>query len=77
MGIAMSDECQKEKHKGRCCCNCIYHIEDLHHCTTVKRQAGEKCVCSKHKGWICMSEDGKAHSGWTEHGMCEIHIKKE
>lgn len=68
----MDTECQKEKHKDKCCCNCVYHIEDFHHCTTVNRATGE-CVCKKHKGWICMPDNKIAYSGWTEHGMCEMH----
>lgn len=60
---------------GSCCCNCRWHIEDFHHCTTVEDRGG-KCVCSEPKGWICMSPEGHAHSGWTEHGMCEMHEPK-
>lgn len=57
---------------GNCCCNCKYHIKDFHHCTTVKERT--ECVCSNHKGWICMPpETEKAFSGWAEHGMCEMH----
>jgi len=73
----MSIDCQKEKHQGRCCCNCAWHIEDFHHCTTALELRKEKhgCVCSEHKGWICMTSEfeGVAHSGWTEHSLCECH----
>ena len=71
--------CQKEKWKGRCCCNCRWHIEDLHHCTTAWKMRKEKggCVCSEHKGWICMPPELEgAHSGWGEHGLCEMHETK-
>jgi hypothetical protein len=30
----MSEECQKGKLNGRCCCSCSWHIADFHHCTT-------------------------------------------
>jgi len=61
---------------GRCCCNCRWHIEDFYHCTTYKGPASQ-CMCSTHKGWICMPPDfGGAHSDWTEHGMCEMHEPK-
>jgi len=61
-------------HRGSCCCNCRWHVEDFHHCTTVPDRKG--CVCSEHKGWICMAEGDRAHSGWSEHGMCEMHEAK-
>ena len=72
--------CDKGWHNGDCCCNCANHIEDFYHCTTVERKEGEGCVCSKHKGWICLvSFDGEktiAHSNWAEHGFCELHVRK-
>ena len=75
-----SNFCDKGWHNGDCCCNCANHIEDFYHCTTVERKEGEGCVCSKHKGWICLvSFDGEktiAHSNWAEHGFCELHVKK-
>ena len=70
---------------GACCCNCRYHKEDFHHCTTMDRVAHAVendvpapvgCVCSLHKGWLCtgmVGEGGGIHSGWSDHGMCEIH----
>lgn len=73
----MSTECQKENNHGRCCCNCAWHVEDLHHCTTAWELRKEKhgCVCSEHKGWICKSPEfiEGAHSGWPEHSLCELH----
>ena len=78
----MSNVCQilhQKGHKGRCCCNCRYHLEDMWHCTTTPKpkrveehKIGE-CVCGKHKGWICAPEIGERYSGWTEHGICELH----
>jgi hypothetical protein len=61
----------------RCCCNCIFRIQDFHHCTTFPgRQPGE-CHCDKPKGWICtgeLSQGGtRVYSGWSEHGECEMH----
>ena len=59
-----------------CCCGCRWHIEDFHHCTTVAER--DECVCSQHKGWICMPpESERAHSGWSEHGMCEMWTAKQ
>lgn len=68
-------KCQKAEHHGCCCCNCKNHIQDFHHCTTVVSRPLQKCVCSQPKGWICMPPefDGAAYSGWTEHGICEMH----
>jgi hypothetical protein len=69
---------------NRCCCNCKHHLEDFHHCTTViGRNPGERCYCGDSKGWICLGEiacdplNGRAHSGWSEHGECELHEYKE
>ena len=64
---------------GRCCCNCKWHIEDFHHCTTKKRTRTESntegCCCDQHKGWICMMpESERVYSGWSEHGLCEMHV---
>lgn len=73
------DNCQKELWNGCCCCNCANHLEDFYHCTTEPKPEGVKgCVCSTHKGWICRcqfedSEEVRYHSGWSEHGMCEMH----
>jgi hypothetical protein len=62
---------------GICCCNCRYHIRDFHHCTTTGQVDG-KCVCGAPRGWICMPpESGVAYSGWGEHGLCEMHSKRE
>lgn len=59
-----------------CCCGCRWHIADYHHCTTVENRTG--CVCSQQKGWICMDpESERAHSGWSEHGMCEMWMPKK
>ena len=68
--------CCKEKFDGCCCCNCIFHIEDFNHCVTAitLRDEMNKCVCDSHKGWICMPPGFRgAHSGWSEHGICEMH----
>lgn len=72
----LATECMKERWRGRCCCNCRWHIEDFHHCTTAWELRSEKggCVCDEHKGWICMAPEMEhAYSGWTEHGLCEMH----
>ena len=62
-----------------CCCNCRYLLTDYHHCTTTG-QVNNKCVCGIPRGFICtagLSEEGRVHSGWGEHGICEMHEPKE
>lgn len=72
-----------------CCCTCRYLLRDYHHCTTPEGSAlrdsdpANKCVCSVPRGWICAGfilsgEDPTAgvHSGWGEHGLCEMHRAK-
>jgi hypothetical protein len=73
-----SKSCNLENGKGQCCCNCRYHIEDFHHCRTYKDKGPiTQCVCSMHKGWICMPpESSGASSDWAEHGRCEMHAPK-
>ena len=73
--------CMKEQYYGECCCNCVYHLADYHHCTTPwELRTGpdgedKGCVCGIQKGWVCAPEGlgGRVHSGWTEHGICEMH----
>lgn len=74
----MSEKCWAPEHHGRCCCNCKWHIKDYHHCTTLGQKDG-KCVCNDQKGWICLSpiSEDCAYSGWSEHGMCEMHEYKK
>jgi hypothetical protein len=84
----MSEDCDKSiLGNGNCCRNCKSHIEDFYHCATkmdVQMYFGKEkfdhCICSKHKGWICYTSiDGEpptAHSGWSLHGGCEMHIRK-
>ena len=73
--------CQKPAWKGQCCCVCAHHIPDHYHCTTEPKPYvpdDVKCVCSIQKGWICMPPGfGRAHSHWTEHGMCEMWEAKK
>ena len=72
-------KCDKGWHTGECCCNCANHYEDTHHCTTKKHNLDEGCVCGQHKGWICLIKiDGetRAHSGWSQHGFCELHTSE-
>ena len=70
-----AEACQRPQWGDRCCCNCAHHIRDYHHCTTTGRTADGGCSCSVPRGWICMPPefDGAAYSGWSEHGMCEMH----
>lgn len=61
---------------GACCCNCKHRVEDFWHCTTHPVRESRECRCSEPKGWICLGEwiqGGNAHSGWSEHGLCEMH----
>lgn len=75
----MKTDCVKNEFKGECCCSCRYHLEDFHHCTTMlDRPTPGFCVCNQHKGWICSVEanyNGHYHSGWSEHGLCEMWTK--
>lgn len=73
-----SSNCDKGWNDGSCCCNCKNHYEDFYHCTTLPKPNNSKdCICSTHKGWICIisfeGEKPKAHSNWSEHGFCEMH----
>ena len=73
----MSSQCQIPQF-GACCCTCKHHVEDFHACSVdIERCKKEGCICSKHKGWICLGmnygKEPRAHSGWGEHGMCELH----
>jgi hypothetical protein len=75
-----SSDCDKG-HRGDCCCNCKNHLKDFYHCTTSPKPENKKgCVCSVQKGWICLisfeGETPMAHSGWGEHGMCEMHSRR-
>lgn len=80
------DACQLNGEFKSCCCTCRFHIRDYHHCTTpegskLRKETGNKCVCSVTRGWICAgfllsgddSPECGVHSGWGEHGMCEMH----
>jgi hypothetical protein len=77
--LVSSSNCDKGWHDGSCCCNCKNHYEDFNHCTTGGKN-GNGGVCSEHKGWIrlisCEGETPRAHSGWSEHGMCEMHVRR-
>ncbi len=81
------NKCQiKEPPFYQCCCNCKSHVEDFCHCTIDRGLRKKKvgCICSIHKGWICVGfvymDDGHgpAHSGWPEHSCgCELYDAKE
>lgn len=67
-----------------CCCTCKHRATDYEHCTTTKldRVIGSDCFCSIPKGFVCTVGfhidpiNGKVHSGWSEHGLCELHEEK-
>ena len=74
-------DCCKYQFKDKCCCNCQHHLQDFYHCTTdwQRHISEQRCICNEPKGWICASEaveNGHYHSGWTEHGMCEMWTKR-
>ncbi len=61
------------KHETDCCCNCKYLVPDYSHpCTDGKR-------VTEQRGWICIGllDEGMAHSDWLEHGLCELHDRRE
>lgn len=77
-------ECQLNGRFKQCCCNCSYHWQDNHHCTTappeIRRDAD--CVCSVRKGWACVvfkvTKGGPIYSGWPEHSIgCEMYTPKQ
>lgn len=71
----------------QCCCRCKWHHEDFYHCTTAmdlrkeieKFVGGSRCICSMHKGWICMAPGmGRFYSDWPEHSIgCEMYEEKK
>lgn len=86
-----SSDCTLHNPEWRaCCCNCRYHLRDYHHCTTPEgsllrsEKYDNKCVCSVPRGWVCAAfwfaekpGDGRVHSGWGEHGLCEMHVPND
>lgn len=61
--------CQIHKY-GSCCCNCKFHLADHSHPGT----DGGRVI--NQRGWICSPPESEmAFSGWTDHGMCEMHIE--
>lgn len=60
--------CRAPENRGYCCCSCRYHMADHSHPLT---DGGNVLV---RRGWICHPpEFGFAFSGWSEHGLCEMH----
>ncbi len=73
---AREGECQRDAFHGRCCCTCRHRLTDYSHPCTDGKSVVEA------RGFICAAPelfDGSsgAHSGWTEHGICECHEKKK
>ena len=65
-------ECQHSKY-GMCCCTCKHRLDDHSHpCTDGKS-------IMEHRGYICRppESDGRAFSGWSEHGLCEMHEERK
>ncbi len=74
------NKCMRPEY-GKCCCSCAGRATDYHHCCTnqeLRKETGG-CVCSIPKGFLCLvpEMDGRVHSGWTEHGICEMWSKKK
>lgn len=66
----------------QCCCNCIHRLIDMTHCCTTPDRKDGECHCMNPKGYICFpgeTTNGElfAHSGWSEHGLCELHEYKK
>jgi hypothetical protein len=60
--------CYEPEHRGRCCCNCRYRLLDRSHPLT---DGGR---ITHQRGWICKKPElNGAFSGWSEHGLCEMH----
>ena len=76
--VNIMNECMKSEWKGQCCCSCKFHLQDFHHCSVDSAKIisdSPGCLCNIPKGWICAGEaveNCRYHSGWTEHGMCEM-----
>ena len=70
--MSQERECRKKRWNG-CCCICQYHYPDHSHPWT----DGMRII--HQRGWICGMPDCKnrMHSGWFEHGMCEMFTEKE
>ena len=59
--------CHKQAWGDRCCCTCRYRLEDRSHPST------DKGSVLQQRGWICAADSVVAFSGWSEHGLCEMH----
>lgn len=69
-GMSKVGKCQLENMQG-CCCQCHWRLTDHSHPDTDGKSMSEK------RGYICiaftqMEAMDVAHSGWSEHGMCEL-----
>lgn len=83
----MSNECNYDKGKNQCCCDCI-HLRPTHeHCSAnpeLRKQietlcGGTHCICSIQNGWACCNPemDGYIYINWNQHSCgCELHTKK-
>lgn len=75
-------ECEKD-----CCCNCRFHRPAHLHCchvaSRVKQEhfaaTGRRCICDQRVGWVCAfpDKDAPVFINWSEHGMCEMHTRRE
>lgn len=55
-----------------CCCVCRFHVPDHSHPST----DGGKFA--NQRGWVCLApEFPHVHSGWPEHGMCEMFVHED
>lgn len=61
------DVCQKPRWRGKCCCSCRHHLRDHSHPSTDGGRVTQP------RGWVCAPPEWSGvHSGWSEHGLCEM-----
>lgn len=66
----MADKCCLQEYQ-RCCCTCAHRVNDWSHpCTDGGRILNRR-------GYICANPELGNYSGWSEHGLCEVHDERE
>jgi hypothetical protein len=70
--MTKDSECWKGQFRGRCCCNCKWHLKDFSHPET------DGIMLSHQRGWVCYAPEFEGvFSGWGEHGHCEMYALQE
>jgi len=78
--ISMGNKKEEHGFKGMCCCNCKFQMKLMKHPMNISFGKG---AMSEQCGYVCtvgFPEDGindQAIYSDREHGMCEMHTKKE